>query len=53
MRVKSLSAVTHSSLTGQANEQHVKSAGAHGHVAKFRVEDLARTIRSVLQGRPG
>jgi len=52
-RFKSLPVVIHSSLTGQTNEAHVKSAGADGYVAKFKVEDLARTIRSVLQGRPG
>lgn len=52
-RFKSLPVVIHSSLTGQTNEAHVKSAGADGYVAKFKVEDLAKTIRSVLQGRPG
>ena len=50
-RFKSLPVVIHSSLTGQTNEQHVRSAGADDYVAKFKVEDLARTIRSVLQGR--
>lgn len=47
-RFTSLPVVIHSSLTGQTNEQHVKSAGADGYVAKFKVEDLAKTIRSVL-----
>jgi two-component system chemotaxis response regulator CheV len=50
-RFKSLPVVIHSSLTGQTNEQHVKSAGADGYVAKFKVEDLAKTIRSVLQSQ--
>ena len=50
-RFKSLPVIIHSSLTGQTNEQHVKSAGADGYVAKFKVEDLARTIRSVLLER--
>ena len=52
-RFKSLPVVIHSSLTGQTNEQHVRSAGADGYVGKFKIEDLARTIRTVLQNRPG
>ena len=50
-RFKSMPVVIHSSLSGQINEQHVKSAGADGYVAKFKIEDLAKTIRSVLQSR--
>ena len=37
------------SLTGQTNEQHVRSAGADGYVAKFKVEDLAKTKIAGLQ----
>lgn len=48
-RFKSLPVVIHSSLTGHTNEQHVKSAGADGYVAKFKVEELAHTIRTVLE----
>jgi len=44
--------VIHSSLTGTANEAHVKNAGASGYVAKFAAGDLAGAIRSALAGRP-
>ena len=37
----------HSSPSGSANEDHVRSVGADGYV-KFVAEDLANTIRSVL-----
>ena len=40
--------VIHSSLSGSANEDHVRSVGADGYVAKFVAEDLAETIRRVL-----
>ena len=36
------------SLSGSANEDHVRSVGADGYVAKFVAEDLAETIRRVL-----
>ena len=47
-RFQSLPVVIHSSLSGSANEDHVRSVGADGYVAKFVAEDLADTIRSVL-----
>lgn len=47
-RFKSLPVVIHSSLTGSANEDHVKSVGADAYVAKFVAEDLAATLRRVL-----
>jgi two-component system chemotaxis response regulator CheV len=40
--------VIHSSLSGSANEDHVRSVGANGYVAKFEAEDLANTLRKVL-----
>lgn len=43
--------IIHSSLSGPTNERHVKSAGADGYVAKFKVEDLAYTIKTVLEKR--
>lgn len=47
-RFKSLPVVIHSSLTGTANEGHVKSVGADGYVAKFVAEELAAAIQQVL-----
>jgi two-component system, chemotaxis family, chemotaxis protein CheV len=47
-RFKSIPVVIHSSLTGEANEDHVKSVGADAYVAKFVAEELAATIRKVL-----
>ena len=47
-RLSDLPVVIHSSLSGSANEDHVRSVGANGYVAKFVAEDLANTIRSVL-----
>ncbi len=47
-RFKSIPVVIHSSLTGQTNEDHVKSVGADAYVAKFVAEELAATIRKVL-----
>ncbi len=48
-RFKSLPVVIHSSLTGSANEDHVKSVGADAYVAKFVAEELAATIRKVME----
>lgn len=47
-RFKDIPVVIHSSLTGSANEDHVKSVGADAYVAKFVAEDLAATLRKVL-----
>ena len=47
-RFSGLPAVIHSSLSGSANEDHVRSVGADGYVAKFVAEELAETIRRVL-----
>jgi two-component system chemotaxis response regulator CheV len=47
-RFKSLPVVIHSSLTGTANEGHVKAVGADAHIAKFAVKELAATLRQVL-----
>jgi two-component system chemotaxis response regulator CheV len=41
--------IIHSSLTGATNEGHVKSVGADAYIAKFVEEELAATIREVLQ----
>ena len=47
-RLSNIPVVIHSSLSGSANEDHVRSVGANAYVAKFVAEDLAQTIRSVL-----
>lgn len=47
-RLKDIPVVIHSSLSGSANEDHVRSVGADGYVAKFSVEDLSTTIKAVL-----
>jgi two-component system, chemotaxis family, chemotaxis protein CheV len=47
-RFASMPVVIHSSLSGTTNEEHVRSVGADGYVAKFSAEDLAGTIRRVL-----
>ena len=47
-RLSGLPVVIHSSLSGSANEDHVRSVGADGYVAKFVAEDLANTLRKVL-----
>jgi len=48
VRFKSIPVVIHSSLTGSSNEEHVKSVGADGYVAKFVAEELAAALHKVL-----
>jgi two-component system chemotaxis response regulator CheV len=50
-RFRSLPVVIHSSLTGAANEGHVKSVGADAYIAKFAAEELAATLEEVLSRR--
>lgn len=47
-RFKLLPVVIHSSLSGSTNEEHIKTVGADGYVAKFVAEELAAKIRQVL-----
>lgn len=47
-RMKGLPVIIHSSLTGSANENHVRSVGADGYVAKFSAEELSQAIRQAL-----
>ncbi|AOY95877.1 chemotaxis protein CheV [Cupriavidus sp. USMAA2-4] len=47
-RLKSLPVVIHSSLSGEASEEHVRKVGADAYVSKFLAKDLAETIRGVL-----
>jgi two-component system chemotaxis response regulator CheV len=48
-RFSSIPVVIHSSLTGSANEAHVKKVGADAYVAKFVAEDLANALRKALR----
>ena len=50
-RFRSLPVIIHSSLTGAANEGHVKSVGADAYIAKFAAEELASTLVEVLARR--
>ena len=47
-RFNQIPVVIHSSLTGTANEAHVKSVGADAYVAKFAAEELAAALRQAL-----
>ncbi|WP_354687828.1 chemotaxis protein [Cupriavidus necator] len=47
-RLKQLPVVIHSSLSGEASEEHVRKVGADAYVAKFVAKELADTIRDVL-----
>lgn len=47
-RLKQLPVVIHSSLSGEASEEHVRKVGADAYVAKFVARELADTIRQVL-----
>ncbi len=47
-RLKSIPVVIHSSLSGEASEEHVRKVGADAYVSKFLAKDLADTIRGVL-----
>ncbi|SBP89733.1 hypothetical protein THIARS_80257 [Thiomonas delicata] len=53
-RLKGIPVVIHSSLTGQANEEHARRVGAEGYVAKFVGDELAAALQAtLLQGAPG
>ena len=47
-RLSKIPVVIHSSLTGTANEAHVKSVGADSYVAKFAAEELAVALKQAL-----
>jgi two-component system chemotaxis response regulator CheV len=50
-RFAGIPVVIHSSLTGSANEGHVKSVGADAYIAKFQADELAATLQEVLSRR--
>ncbi|PIJ51128.1 chemotaxis protein CheV [Erwinia sp. OLTSP20] len=41
--------IIHSSLTGSANEEHIRKVRADGYVAKFEINELFTAIKGVLQ----
>ena len=47
-RLRHIPVIIHSSLTGAANEAHVRNAGANGYVAKFAPEELCTVICEAL-----
>lgn len=48
-RFAGIPVLIHSSLSGVANEEHVRSVGADGYVPKFAPEELAESLREMLQ----
>lgn len=48
-KLKRIPVVIHSSLSGSANEDHVRKVGADGYVAKFEINELSSVIQSVLE----
>ena len=51
--LKNLPVVIHSSLSGNANEEHVRKVGADAYVAKFEVNELADAIQTSLEKAKG
>ncbi len=47
-RLRRIPVVIHSSLTGQANEDHARNVGAEGYVAKFVAEELGTALRKAI-----
>ena len=52
-RFRNIPVVIHSSLTGQANEDHARNVGAEGYVAKFVAEELGGAIRRAIAAHGG
>jgi len=51
--LKNLPVIIHSSLSGNANEEHVRKVDADAYVAKFEINELADAIeRSLKNARP-
>jgi two-component system chemotaxis response regulator CheV len=48
-RLKHIPVVIHSSLSGSANEDHVRKVQADGYVAKFEINELSSVIQEVLE----
>ncbi|MBJ7220367.1 MULTISPECIES: chemotaxis protein [unclassified Brenneria] len=50
--LKHIPVIIHSSLSGSANEDHVRNVGADAYVAKFEINELATAIQGVLDNAP-
>lgn len=50
--LREIPVVIHSSLSGSANEDHVRKVGANGYVAKFEINQLSAVIHKVLEEAP-
>lgn len=50
--LKHVPVIIHSSLSGSANEEHVKTVGGNAYVAKFEANELSAAILSVLDAVP-
>ncbi|MGB9097113.1 chemotaxis protein [Erwinia sp.] len=50
--LRDIPVVIHSSLSGSANEDHVRKVGANGYVAKFEINQLSAVIHKVLAEAP-
>lgn len=48
-RLQSIPVVIHSSLSGSANEEHVRKVRADGYVAKFEINELSSVIARVMR----
>ncbi|WP_437612042.1 chemotaxis protein [Erwinia sp. V71] len=46
--LRNIPVVIHSSLSGSANEDHVRKVGADGYVAKFEINELSAVLKKVL-----
>ncbi|HEY0208021.1 chemotaxis protein [Acerihabitans sp.] len=49
--LKNIPVIIHSSLSGSANEDHVRKVGADAYVAKFDIDELETAIQQVLAVR--
>ena len=47
--LKNIPVIIHSSLSGNANEEHVRKVGADAYVAKFEINELANAIQESLE----
>lgn len=47
--LKDIPVIIHSSLSGSANEEHVRKVGADGYVAKFEINELSSVLHQVLE----
>ncbi len=51
--LKMIPVIVHSSLTGRANEEHARQAGAEDYVGKFAPDELAEALRRVIRAGAG